>query len=83
MSACALGLLPLQLCRLDQPRLALLAEPVALALNGQRDAVVEDAVEDGSGEHVVAEDLAPLSEGLVAGDEQRAAFVAAADELED
>jgi hypothetical protein len=45
--------------------------------------VVQDAIEDRRSEHVVAKDLAPKAEGLVAGDEQRAALVAAADELED
>ena len=43
--------------------------------------MVEQTIEDGRGEHVVPEDLAPLAEGLVGGDDDRAALVAAGDEL--
>jgi hypothetical protein len=35
------------------------------------------------GDDVVAEDLAPATERLVGGDDQRGAFVAAGDELEE
>jgi len=45
-------------------------------------AVVEQPVEDRSGQAVVAEDGAPLRHDLVGGDEQAAAFVPPCDELE-
>lgn len=45
--------------------------------------MVEHAVEDGRGDHLVAEDVAPLRDGLVGGDEHAASFVASADELEE
>jgi len=44
--------------------------------------MVQEPVEDGGGDDLVGEDLAPLGEGLVAGDDDRAAFVAVADQLE-
>ena len=40
-------------------------------------------VDQGGGDHGVAEDLAPLLEAAVAGDDDRAAFVAAGDEREE
>jgi site-specific DNA recombinase len=46
-------------------------------------AVVQQPVEDGGGQDVVGEHAAPFGEGLVAGEDHRAAFVAAADQLED
>jgi hypothetical protein len=45
--------------------------------------VVDEAVDHGGGDGGVAEDFAPASEGLVAGDDDRRSFVAAADELEE
>ena len=45
--------------------------------------MVQEPVEDGGGEDVVAEDAAPFGEALVAGDDHGAAFLAATDELED
>ncbi len=44
--------------------------------------VVDESVDHGGGDDVVAEDLAPAAEGLVAGDDHRGALVAAADEHE-
>src|SRR5712691_12226980 len=52
-------------------------------VDGDDVAVVEEAVEDGGGEDLVGEDLAPLAEGLVAGDDDGAFLVAAGDDLED
>lgn len=46
-------------------------------------AVVQEPVEDGRGEHVVAEDLAPLRDELIGRDEEAAFLVAARDELEE
>jgi hypothetical protein len=48
-----------------------------------RVAYSQQPVEDGRGQHVIAEDLAPLAEGLVGGQQDRAALIAAGDRLED
>ena len=45
--------------------------------------VVDEAVDERGGDHGVAEDLAPGLEAAVAGDDDRAAFVAAGDEGEE
>ena len=45
--------------------------------------VVDEAVDERGGDHGVAEDLAPGFEASVAGDDDRAAFVAARDEREE
>jgi hypothetical protein len=45
--------------------------------------VVDEPVDHGGGDHVVAEGLAPPAERLVAGDDQAGAFVAGGDELEE
>ena len=68
---------------LSSPALSFSREPVALALDVDGDRVVQQAVEDGGGDHRVAEDVPPGAEALVAGDDDRAALVAAADELEE
>jgi hypothetical protein len=44
--------------------------------------VVDEPVDEGGGDHGVAEDFAPLLERAVGGDDDRAAFVAARDERE-
>jgi hypothetical protein len=44
--------------------------------------VVDEPVDQGRGHHRVAQDLAPLLEGAVRGDDDRAALVAARDERE-
>jgi len=44
---------------------------VAVAADVHEMAVVHQAVDEGSGHHVVAEDLAPLVEGFVAGEHGR------------
>src|SRR5438067_557530 len=58
------------------------AEPVAVALEAEDFGVVDEPVDHGGGDGLVAEDLAPGGEGLVAGDDQRGALVAGADERE-
>jgi hypothetical protein len=58
-------------------------EPVAVALEGDDLSVVDEAVDHGRGDHVVAEDLTPAAEWLVAGDDQAGPFVAGRDELEE
>jgi len=45
--------------------------------------VVDEAVDEGGGGHGVAQDLAPGVEAAVAGDDDRAAFVAAGDQGEE
>src|SRR5207249_9293129 len=62
---------------------AALAQPVALAFEGDHGCVVDESVDQGGGDHRVAEDLAPLLEAAVGGDDDRAAFVAAGDEREE
>src|SRR4051794_7662786 len=57
-------------------------EAVAVAFEREDLGVVDEAVDHGGGGDFVAEDLAPGAERLVAGDDQRGAFVAAADEHE-
>jgi len=44
---------------------------------------MQEPVEDSGGDHLVAEDLAPLRDHLIGGDEHAAALVAARDELEE
>ena len=58
-------------------------EAVALALERDHVGVVDEAVDEGGGDHGVAEDLAPGFEAAVAGDDDRAAFVAAGDQGEE
>ena len=62
---------------------AAFAEAVALAFEGDHVGVVDEAVDERGGDHGVAEDLAPGLEAAVAGDDDRAAFVAARDEREE
>jgi hypothetical protein len=45
--------------------------------------VVNEPVDEGGGDHGVAEDLAPGLEAVVAGDDDRAAFVAGGDQGEE
>ncbi len=58
-------------------------EAVAVAFEGDDLGVVDEPVDHGGGDDLVPEHLAPPSEGLVAGDDERGAFVAAAVELEE
>jgi hypothetical protein len=52
---------------------AALAELVALAFERDHGRVVDEPVDHGGGDHGVAEDLAPLLEAAVAGDDDRTA----------
>jgi hypothetical protein len=45
--------------------------------------VVDEPVDHGCGNNLVAEDLTPAAERLVGGDDQAGTFVAAGDELEE
>jgi hypothetical protein len=60
-----------------------LAQAVALALEADDVGVVDESVDERGGDHGVAEDLAPGFEAAVAGDDDRAALVAAGDEREE
>src|SRR5436190_22588964 len=62
---------------------AALAQAVALAFERDHGGVVDESVDQGGGDHGVAEDLAPLFEAAVTGDDDRAALVAAGDEREE
>jgi hypothetical protein len=57
-------------------------ESVAVAFEGDGFGVVNEAVDHGGGDDVVAEDLAPAAEGFVGGDDQAGAFVAGGHQLE-
>jgi hypothetical protein len=48
------------------------AQPVGVALEGDDFGMVDEPVDHRGGYDVVAEDLAPAAEGLVAGDDQAA-----------
>ena len=58
-------------------------EPVAVAFEGDDLGVVDEPVDHGGGDDVVAEDLAPAAERLVAGDDEAGSLVAGGDELEE
>ena len=60
-----------------------LAQAVALAFERDDVGVVNEAVDERGGDHGVAEDLAPGLEAAVAGDDDRASFVAAGDQGEE
>src|SRR2546427_727942 len=78
-----LRLLPLHCCGPEHARFALHSEPIAVALGEQGVAVMQQPIEDRRSEDVIAEDLAPLTDKLVGGDEKAALLVAASDELEE
>ena len=66
----------------EQARAAFFLEPKALALDVDGARMVEQTIEDRGGQHLVPEDLAPVDEALVGGDDRRAAGVAAVADLE-
>jgi hypothetical protein len=65
----------------DAAKVAVL-EPVAVTFEGDDLGVVDEAVDHGRGDHVIAEHLTPAAERLVAGDDQGGALIAGRDELE-
>jgi len=67
----------------EDARLALLAEAIALPADVDGGGVVQEPVEDRRGEYLVGEDVAPVAVALVAGDDQARLPVPAADELEE
>ena len=66
----------------EQTGQAFFAQPIALAFDGNDVAVVEQPVQDGRGQDVVAEHLAPVPHRLVAGEDDAAPLVAAVHQLE-
>jgi hypothetical protein len=60
-----------------------LAESIAGALDLDDLGVVEQAIEQGGGDDLVAEDVAPFAEAAVGGEDHGAALVAGVDELEE
>ena len=67
----------------DEPRLDLFLEPVGVSLDVDRRRVVKDPVQDGRGDDGIAEDLVPLAEAAVRGQDQGPLFVAPRDELKE
>ncbi len=53
----------------------------ALAIDKERIAVMQQSVEDGSSDDIIGEDLAPLFERLVGGDDDGTFFITFGDEL--
>src|SRR5437773_9011210 len=66
-----------------KPGLALLPEPIALALDHEGVAVMQESIEDGGGDDVVAKDLTPLRHALIRRDQHRHFLVAMAHELKE
>jgi hypothetical protein len=60
-----------------------LPESVAVALDVDNLAVVQQPVEDSGGDYGIPEELLPIGEALVGGDDGGTALVAVGDELEE
>jgi hypothetical protein len=61
----------------------LLAQPVGFPTNVDDDAVMQEAIENRGGDHLIAKNLPPVPKALVTGQEARAFFIPAADELKE
>src|SRR5215203_2362214 len=61
----------------------MLAKPVARSFDLNDTGVVKQAIEKRGGDHRIPEDIAPLSEATVRGQDHRTALVAGVDELEE
>jgi hypothetical protein len=59
------------------------AEPVAVAFEGEHVGVVDDAVDHGCGDDVVAEHVAPAGERQVAAQDHRGVLVSGRDQLDE
>ena len=53
------------------------------SVNGEHLRMMEQAVEDGGGEDLIAQQFCPLRKGLIAGQDHAPALVAATDQLEE
>lgn len=60
-----------------------LFQPVGLALDVDREAVMEEPVDDGGGDARISEDLAPLAEAAITRQDHRPPFIMTRDELEE
>lgn len=58
-------------------------EPVAVALDVDHHAVVEQPVQDFGGNNRITEEFLPVTEILVGGDDSRVSFIPVGDELEE
>ena len=67
----------------DESRLDLFLEPIRVSLDVDRRRVVKDPVQDSRGDDGIAEDLIPLAEAAVRGQDQGPLFVAPRDELKE
>jgi hypothetical protein len=84
----ALNIHPLLRIDLDfglshEARFDLFLEPIGTAFDIDRRGVMQDTVQDGRGDHRIAEDLVPLGEAPVRSHDQGALLIAAGDELEE
>ncbi len=69
--------------RRQESSASLFFEPRALAADGDDVAVMQQAVEDRGRDDGIAEDLTLLADGPIRGQQDAAAFIATADELEE
>jgi len=61
----------------------MLAQPVAGAFDVDNDSVVKQPVKQGSGDHWIAENLAPFGKAAIGGQDHRTALVTCVDQLEE
>ena len=64
----------------EQPAAAIVLKPEALAFDIDGAGMVEQAVEDGGGQHLLAEYFTPVDEALVGSDDEAGALVATGDQ---
>jgi hypothetical protein len=67
----------------DEARFDLFPQTIRVALDVDRCRVMEDPVKDGRGDDRIAENLVPLAEAAVGGQDERPLFIAPGDELEE
>ncbi len=65
---------------LEEPRLPLLPQAIALAFNIDRDGMMEEPIENRRGDDGIPEDLAPGAEALITGAHNRALLIAPGDD---
>ena len=66
----------------QKSRLPLFLEPVAFSLDIDRCGVMENPVQNGTGDDRVSKDLSPVGIGLARGEDHRAFFIPSGDQLE-
>lgn len=69
--------------RSEQSRPLSLLEPVTLSADVNRRGVVQQTVQDGSGDRLVSEHRAPVGVALIGGQDNAASLVARRDQLEE